>query len=49
MRHIGIIKTVFGLCIIALGVAILLGYDKLFESAIVNLMPDAWLDLTTRF
>ena len=49
MRYIGTIKTVFGLCIIALGVAILLGYDKLLEAAIVNLMPDAWLDLTTRF
>ncbi len=49
MNYIGIIKTVFGLLIIALGIAILLGYDKLLEAAIVSIMPDAWVDLTTQF
>ena len=49
MRYIGTVKTVFGLCIIALGISILLGYDKLLEAAIVERMPNAWIDLTTRF
>lgn len=49
LQHIGTVKTVFGFAIIALGAAILLGYDKQLEALIVNLMPDAWVDLTTRF
>jgi cytochrome c-type biogenesis protein len=49
LAHIDRIKTVFGVLIIALGIAILLGYDKALEAYIVSLMPDAWVDLTTRF
>jgi uncharacterized membrane protein len=49
LTHIDRIKTVFGVLIIVLGIAILLGYDKLLEAYIVSLMPDAWVDLTTRF
>ncbi len=49
MQHIGRIKTVFGVLMVCLGGAILLGYDKRFEAAVLNLLPDAWIDLTTRF
>jgi cytochrome c biogenesis protein CcdA len=49
LTHIDRIKTVFGVLIIVLGIAILLGYDKLLEAYIVSLMPDSWVDLTTRF
>jgi cytochrome c-type biogenesis protein len=49
LTHIDRIKTVFGVLIIALGIAILLGYDKVLEAYLVNLMPDVWVDLTTRF
>jgi cytochrome c-type biogenesis protein len=49
LGHISAIKTVFGACIVSLGIAILLGYDKNVEAFLVNLMPDVWVDLTTRF
>lgn len=49
LSNIGRIKVVFGVFIIALGCAILLGFDKLFEAAIVDALPNSWIDLTTRF
>ena len=49
LKNIGTFKTIFAMVIIGLGVAILFGYDKVLESAIVDLMPDAWIDLTTKF
>jgi hypothetical protein len=49
LAHVGTIKAVFGVAIVLLGVAILLGYDKHLEAFLVNLMPDAWIDLTTKF
>lgn len=49
LANIGRIKIVFGVFIIALGCTILLGYDKKFEAAVVDKLPSAWIDLTTKF
>ena len=43
------LKRAFGILIGALGVAILSGGDKWLEARIVDLLPDAWIALTTRF
>ena len=42
-------NPVLGALLIALGVLILLGYDRAIEAALVNAMPDWLLELTTRF
>lgn len=49
LAHIARLKTIFGIFIIALGLAILLGYDKLLEAAVVDVLPNAWVDLVTWF
>lgn len=49
LANIGWIKIVFGVFIIALGCTILLGYDKKFEAAVVDKLPSAWIDLTTKY
>lgn len=43
------LKSAFGLLIGALGIAILTGGDKWLEARIVEILPDAWVTLTTRF
>lgn len=49
LGHIAGIKNAFGVLIGALGVAILTGSDKWIEARIVDMLPDAWVTLTTRF
>ncbi len=49
LAHIARLKTIFGIFIVALGLAILMGYDKLLEAAVTDALPDAWVDLVTRF
>lgn len=49
LSHAGKIKFVFGLLIAATGLAIITGGDKWFEAAVVSLLPDAWVALTTHF
>lgn len=39
-------KRAFGLLLVALGAAILAGWDKRLEALIVNRLPDAWVNLT---
>jgi cytochrome c biogenesis protein CcdA len=43
------IKPVAGLVFVALGLAVLAGFDKTLEIALLDLMPDWLTDLTTRF
>lgn len=43
------VKAVFAGLLIIMGVLILTGLDKRFESVLVSLLPTAWIDLTTRF
>ncbi len=48
LKHSGNIKKAVGFLMLALGLAILTGYDKKLEGLLVNLMPDWLIALTTR-
>ena len=39
-------KTGFGVLLLLLGGAILMGWDKRLEALILPLLPDAWVRLT---
>jgi len=49
LANAGRLKHAFGLLIGALGVAILTGGDKWLEARIVEILPEAWVRLTTRY
>lgn len=49
LAHAGRIRAAFGVLIGAFGVAILTGSDKWLEARIVEILPAAWVALTTRF
>jgi len=49
MAHMDRVKRGFGLLVLGLGLAILLGGDKWLEAQLLRLMPQGWIDLTTRF
>lgn len=49
MQHGDKAKKVFGAIILLAGLAILTGADKWLEARILNLLPEAWVGLTTRF
>ena len=48
-RAVRIATPVLGAVLVALGVLVLLGYDRALEAAFVRAMPDWLLDLTTRY
>jgi hypothetical protein len=43
------VKIGFGVLVLALGLAILMGGDKWLEAQLIRVMPQGWIDLTTRF
>jgi len=43
------IKKLFGAVMIIIFILIISGLDKWIEAHIVSILPDAWVDLTTRF
>lgn len=43
------VKIGFGVLVLLLGLAILLGGDKWLEAQLIRVMPQGWIDLTTRF
>ena len=49
LAHIGVIKKGFAALLALMGVGILTGYDKVVEAAVVQMLPDWWLQLTTRY
>ncbi len=49
MAHMDRVKRGFGVLVLLLGVAILLGGDKWLEARLLQVMPQGWIDLTTRF
>ena len=49
LTHMDRVKLGFGGLVLSLGVAILLGGDKWLEAQLIHLMPQGWIDLTTRF
>jgi cytochrome c-type biogenesis protein len=48
MTHMDRVKRGFGVLVLLLGIAILVGGDKWLESRLVRVMPQGWIDLTTR-
>lgn len=49
LRHMDRVKRGFGVLLLALGLGILTGADKRLEAWLIQWMPAAWIDLTTRF
>ncbi len=49
IAHMDRVKRGFGILVLLLGVGILLGGRKWLEAQVVRLMPQGWIDLTTRF
>lgn len=49
LAHIDRIKKGFGLLILLAGLAVLLGWDKQLEAAVLNLLPDGWVRTTVMF
>ena len=43
------VKIGFGVLVLLLGLAILLGGDKWLEAQLIRVMPQGWIDMTTRF
>lgn len=49
MGRVDLIKKAFGVLILLTGLAILSGADKWLEAQAVDVLPDAWIRLTTLF
>lgn len=49
MTHMERVKRGLGVLVLVLGLAILLGGDKWLEAQLLRVMPQSWIDLTTRF
>lgn len=49
LAHMDRVKKGFGFFVLLVGVAILSGGDKWLEAQLVHLLPQGWIDLTTRF
>ena len=47
--HSGLVKQVFGIGMLALGLAILTGFDKHLETRFNDWLPDSWLLWATRY
>ena len=47
--HMDRVKRGFGVLVLLLGLGILLGGDKWLEAQLLRVMPQGWIDLTTRF
>jgi cytochrome c-type biogenesis protein len=49
LTHMERVKRGFGTLVLLLGLAILMGGDKWLEAQLVRVLPQGWIDLTTRF
>lgn len=49
LAHMDRVKRGVGILVLLLGTGILLGGDKWLEAQVVRVMPQGWIDLTTRF
>ncbi len=48
LEHMNTVKKVFGVFVLLVGVAILSGGDKWLETQVVRILPESWINLTTR-
>ena len=49
LARIDALRHGFAGFLVLVGLAILMGWDKRLEAAVLNGLPDAWIDLSTRF
>ncbi len=49
LTHMDNVKKAFGFFVLLVGVAILSGGDKWLEAQLVQVLPEGWINLTTRF
>jgi cytochrome c-type biogenesis protein len=49
LAHMDRVKRGFGVVVLLLGLAILLGGDKWLEARLLQVLPQGWIDLTTRY
>lgn len=49
LAHMDGVKRGFGVLVLLLGIAIATGGDKWLEARLLTVMPQGWIDLTTRF
>lgn len=49
LAHMDRVKRGFGVLVLLLGLAILMGGDKWLEAQLIRVMPQGWIELTTRF
>jgi cytochrome c-type biogenesis protein len=49
IAHMESVKKGFGFFVLLVGIAILSGGDKWLEAKLVNVLPQGWINLTTRF
>lgn len=49
LKYMGGIKKVFASLILILGLLIVTGQDKKLEASLVNLLPQGWVNLTTKY
>jgi len=49
LGHMERVRRGFGVLVLLLGTGILLGADKALEAWLLRVMPQGWIDLTTRF
>jgi cytochrome c-type biogenesis protein len=49
LPHIGAIKKGFAGLLVLVGVMILLGADRWLEARVLDILPEAWMDVTTRY
>jgi cytochrome c biogenesis protein CcdA len=49
LAHMDGVKRGFGVVVLLLGIAIATGGDKWLEARLLTVMPQGWIDLTTRF
>ena len=49
LKHIERVKKGFGLLILLAGLAVLMGWDKQLEAAVLDLLPEGWVRTTVMF
>jgi cytochrome c-type biogenesis protein len=42
-------KKIFGLLLIVVGLVLLFGVDKVIETHLLNILPEAWVDIITKY
>jgi cytochrome c-type biogenesis protein len=49
LTHMDRVKKIFGVFVLLVGIAILSGGDKWLEAKLTKVLPESWINLTTRY